>query len=73
MYLGIDIHKQYTQVAVMDEAGEIVEEVRVENANLFDELAQRYAGAEAAIEATSNYYHIHDTLSEYRGCDCCQS
>ena len=48
----------------MDEAGEIVEEVRVENANLND-LAQRYAGAEAALEATSNYYHIHDTLSEH--------
>ena len=64
MYLGIDIHKRYAQVAVMDEAGEIVEEVRVENANL-DDLAQRYAGAEAAIEATSNYYHIHDTLSEH--------
>jgi len=48
----------------MDEAGEIVEEVRVENANL-DDLAQRYAGAQAAIEATSNYYHIHDTLSEH--------
>ena len=48
----------------MDEAGEIVEEVRVENANL-DDLAQRYAGAKAAIEATSNYYHIYDTLSEH--------
>ena len=64
MYLGIDLHKRYAQVAVMDEAGEIIEEVRVENANL-DELAQRYAGAEAAIEATSNYYNIHDTLSEH--------
>ena len=63
MYLGIDIHKRYAQVAVMNEAGEFVEEVRVENANL-DDLAQRYAGAKAAIEATSNYYHIHDTLSE---------
>ena len=48
----------------MNEAGDIVEEVRVENANL-DELAQRYAGSQAAIEATSNYYHIHDTLSEH--------
>jgi transposase len=48
----------------MDESGEIVEEVRVQNANL-DDLAQRYAGTEAAIEATSNYYHIHDTLSEH--------
>jgi transposase len=64
MYLGIDIHKQYAQVAVMDETGEIVEEVRVQNANL-DDLAQRYAGAQAAIEATSNYYHIYDTLSEH--------
>ena len=64
MYLGIDVHKRYAQVAVMDEAGQIVEEVRVENANL-DDLAQRYAGAQAALEATSNYYHIHDTLSEY--------
>jgi transposase len=64
MYIGIDVHKRNAQVAVMDEAGEIVEEVRVENANL-DDLAQRYAGAEAVIEATSNYYHIHDTLSEH--------
>ena len=64
MYLGIDIHKQYAQVAVMDENGEIDREVRVENANL-DEIAQEYAGSEAAIEATGNYYHIHDTLSEY--------
>ena len=30
MYLGIDVHKRYAQVAVMDEAGTIVEEVRVD-------------------------------------------
>jgi transposase len=64
MYLGIDVHKRYAQVAVLDAGGKIVDVVRVENANL-DDLAQRYAGAEAAIEATSNYYHIHDTLSEH--------
>ena len=64
MYLGIDVHKRYAQVAVIDEAGDLIEEVRVENANL-DELAQQYAGSQVAIEATSNYYHIHDTLSEH--------
>jgi transposase len=64
MFLGIDVHKRDAQVAVIDDAGELVDEVRVENANL-DEVAQQYAGAKAAIEATSNYYHIHDTLSEY--------
>ncbi|SEP29218.1 hypothetical protein SAMN04487948_14617, partial [Halogranum amylolyticum] len=40
MYLGIDLHKRYAQVAVIDQAGELVEEVRVKNANL-DDLAQR--------------------------------
>lgn len=63
MYLGIGVHKRYAQVAVMDEDGEIVEEGRVQNPNL-DGLVQRYAGAEAVIETTTNYYHIHDTLSE---------
>jgi transposase len=63
MYLVIDVHKRYAKVAVMDEVGEIVEEVRVENANR-DDLAQRYAGAQAVLETTSNYYHIYDTLSE---------
>ncbi|AUX09311.1 transposase [Halalkaliarchaeum desulfuricum] len=64
MYLGIDVHKRYAQVSVMDGAGEIVEEVRVGTANL-DDLAQRYADAQAVLEATSNYCHIHDTLSEH--------
>ena len=64
MHLGIDVHKRYAQVAVRDESGEVVDEVRVRNANL-DELAQQYAGGEAVLEATTNYYHIYDTLSEY--------
>ena len=64
MYLEIDAHKQNSQVAVRNEDDEIVREVRVENANL-DEIAQQYAGSEAAIEATGNYYAIYDTLDEY--------
>ena len=64
MHLGIDVHKRYAQVAVRNESGKVVDEVRVRNANL-DELAQQYAGGEAVLEATTNYYHIYDTLSEY--------
>ena len=63
-YLGIDVHKHESHVAVLDSDGEIDREIRVENANL-DEVAQQYAGAQAAIEATSNYYTIYDTLNEY--------
>ena len=63
-YLGIDVHKTESQVAVLDEMGKPVEEIRVQNANL-DEIAQKYAGSEAALEATSNYFTIYDTLDEY--------
>jgi hypothetical protein len=49
----------------MDVAGTIVEEVRVKNRNL-NELARRYANAQAVLEATSNYYRIYDMNS--RGC-----
>ncbi len=62
-YLGIDVHKHESHVAVLDDDGEVVEEGRVENATL-DEVAEQYAGSQAVIEATSNYYTIYDTLDE---------
>ena len=63
-YLGIDIHKDESYIAVLDDDGEVVEEIRVKNANL-DEIAEQYVGSQAVIEATSNYYTIYDTLDEY--------
>lgn len=63
-YLGFDVHKKSSQVAVMNSEGEIVEEVRVANADL-EEFAQQYAGSKAAIEAGSNYFTIHDRLAEH--------
>jgi transposase len=63
-YLGIDLHKRESQVAVVDEDGEVEREVRVENANL-DGIGEEYAGSKAAIEATGNYFTIYDTLDEH--------
>lgn len=63
-YPGIDVHKTESQVAVIDEVGEVIEERRVANEEL-DALAQEYAGGNAAIEATSNYFTIYDTLEEH--------
>ena len=63
-HLGIDVHKDESHVAVLDEDGEVDREIRVENANL-DEVAEEYEGSQAAIEATGNYYTIYDTLDEY--------
>jgi transposase len=62
-YLGIDVHKRQAQVAVLDDEGELTEEVRVANADL-DEIAQKYAGSAAALEAGSNYFTIYDRLDE---------
>ncbi|MFC6764606.1 IS110 family transposase [Natrinema soli] len=65
--LGIDLHKRESQVAVLPDEStdeEPLEEVRVRNANL-DEIATRYEGSQAVLEATSNYYAIYDRLSDY--------
>jgi hypothetical protein len=63
-YVGIDVHKRDSQVAVLDEAGEVVEEHRLEN-DQFDEFAEAYVGSKAALEATGNYCSIYDSLDEH--------
>lgn len=67
-YIGIDVHKTTSQVAVLpaaaDDDAEPLEEVRVNNENLAA-VGERYAGGKAVLEATSNYYTIYDTLDEY--------
>jgi transposase len=64
MFLGLDIHKREAQVAVRNDDGEVIEQVRVKNTDL-EEIAQQYAGGEALLEATTNYFYIYDMLSEY--------
>jgi len=64
MYLGIDTHKRYSQVAVVVYDGNLQDEIRLPNDRL-SELAEEYAGSEAAIEASSNYRLIYERLDEH--------
>lgn len=64
MYLGIDTHKRYSQVAVVDTDGNLQEEIRLPNDRL-EELAEQYAGSEAAIEASGHYRPLFETLDEH--------
>lgn len=64
MFIGIDLHKREAQVAVRNDDGDLIEETRVNNEDL-EPIAERYAGGEALLEATTNYYYIYDLLSEY--------
>lgn len=41
-YLGIDVHRDDSPVAVLDDDGEIVDKARVQNANL-ESIAEEYA------------------------------
>ena len=50
MFLGIDLHDHEAQVAVVDDDGNLQEEIRLPTDRL-DELAEEHAGGEAAIEA----------------------
>ena len=61
MYLGIDTHTRYAQVAVVDDDGNLHDELRIPNDKL-EQLAEQYAGSEAAIEATGNYRPIYEVL-----------
>jgi len=66
MYLGIDTHTRYSQVAVVDDDGNLQDEIRLPNDRL-DELAEQYAGGEAAIEASGHYRPVYEMLDEHLG------
>ena len=53
-YLGIDVHKRDSQIAVLDEEGEIVAEQRIDN-NQFDELAEAYEAVRKKSTLSVNF------------------
>jgi len=64
--IGIDVHKRYSYVAVVDESGKVKEEARIENSReSLERFASKYEGAKAVIEATGNYRFIYDILENY--------
>ena len=72
--IGLDVHKRYSYVAVVNETGEIVEEKRIENTKeSLQRFASKYKGAKAVIEATSNYRFIYDVFRKLRGGKACSS
>ena len=48
MFLGIDIHKREAQVAVRNDDGDVIEQVRVKNTDL-EEIGEKYAGGKALL------------------------
>lgn len=68
-YIGIDYHKRYSVVCIVDDTGGIVAEERIEHAfpERFGQLIGAHAPAQAAFEATMNWGWLHELLEVIPG------
>lgn len=65
MYVGLDVHKNYLQAAVLDDDGQLIKQQRIPNSR--EEVTSFFAtmrNAKVAIEASSMWYPIYQLLSE---------
>ena len=68
MYVGLDLHKNYLQAAVVDRKGSLLKEQRIPNQ---DESIKRFVDRELkksrkneiVIESSSTWYHVYELLS----------
>ncbi|MDG6991418.1 MAG: transposase, partial [Nitrososphaerota archaeon] len=65
-FVGLDLHKKYTEFAVMDVAGNLLRQGRIENT--LDEMREFSeslpAQSSMVIESSSTWYWAHRLLSE---------
>jgi transposase len=64
-FIGLDIHRHYTQAARLDELGTLIDERRLPNEELPAYLQTLAAPAKVALEATSNWYHIYELVEPW--------
>ena len=65
-YLGLDLHLKRTYLVLMNQAGEIIAEDRLENAKVGSYLEQKVPqNTYAVMEATRNWPFMYDLLSEH--------
>ena len=64
MLVGLDVHKKYTEVAIVDESGVIEKQERIENEpGLIEEFSNRLSSAEMVLESSSTWYWLYEILS----------
>ena len=68
-YIGIDYHKRYSVVCIVDDTGAIVAEERIDHAfaERFGELIGAHTPCQVAFEATMNWCWLHEILEEIPG------
>lgn len=68
-HVGIDYHKRYSVVCIIDDTGSIVTEERIDHAfpERFGQLIGAHAPCQAAFEATMNWGWLHEILEVIPG------
>ena len=68
-YTGIDYHKRYSVVCIIDATGSILHEERIEHgfSERFAALLGEYAPLEVAFEATMNWSWLYELLEVTEG------
>lgn len=69
MYVGVDQHKQFSQVAVLDEKGQVLQEKRLMHSDRegMRQFFQSLEGSQGVLEATRNWDWLHDMMEETLG------
>ena len=64
MFVGLDVHKKFTQVAIVDNDGVIEKQERIENEpGLIEAFSERLSNAEIVLESSSTWYWLYEILS----------
>ena len=65
MYVGLDLHKMYTQYAVMDNDGALVREGRIENdPGELERFSDSLTNANIVIESSSTWYGVYKIFAK---------
>ena len=62
VFVGIDLHKTYSYVVAMDQAGQILDERRLRNQAVAQYMAQFEAPVRVTLEATYNWQMMFEHL-----------
>jgi transposase len=65
LHIGIDMHKHFSEVAVLDDAGKVIDRCRLfhDNREAMTRFFAQYSGkATATVEATRNWYWLYELL-----------
>jgi hypothetical protein len=69
MFVGLDVHKKYTEVAIVNENGVIEKQERIENEpGRIEDFSNRLNNAEMVLESSSTWYWLYEILSRKYFC-----